>query len=64
MSDRGTTRRRTAAAAALVMATVVVVVAIGYPDWLWFPLFIGFWGAVLALLVSAGLEARSRLMRT
>ena len=50
-------------ASAAVLASVLVFVGVGYPDWLWFPLTISFWVAVATLMVTVGLEIRSRLVR-
>ena len=51
-----------AAGSVVVLATVLVVVAVGYPDWLWFPLTTGFWLAALTLVISAVLEIRARIV--
>lgn len=62
MSKHHTAARRTAVASAAVMAIVLVFVAVGYPDWLWFPLTISFWVAAGTLIVSAVLDIRSRVV--
>lgn len=56
-------RRRVAAGSAVVLAIVLVIVAIGYPDWLWFPLTIAFYLAALTFVISAVLEIRARVVR-
>lgn len=50
-----------AVVSAVVLAVALLIVFIGYPDWLWFPLTIGFWGALIALLISVAFIVRSRL---
>lgn len=54
-------RQRLAAGSAITLASVLVVVAIGYPDWLWFPLTIAFCLATFTLLVTTALEIRARI---
>lgn len=56
------TRRRAAAVSVVVLATVLLVVAVGYPDWLWFPLTIAFYLAALTFLISAVLEIRAHIV--
>ena len=57
------TRQRAAAGSVVVLATVLVIVAIGYPDWLWFPLTIALYVAAITLVISAALEIRARIAR-
>ena len=64
MSKLHTTPRRAAAAAGVVLVIVLVIVAVGYPDWLWFPLTIAFWAAVLTLAIALVLKIRSHLVRS
>jgi hypothetical protein len=39
---------------AIALVAVLIVVGIGYPDWMWFPLFLIFWVGVVALIASVG----------
>jgi len=57
------TRRRAAAGSVVVLAIALVIVAVGYPNWLWFPLFIAFWLAVITFVISVVLEIRARIVR-
>jgi uncharacterized membrane protein YccC len=56
------TRRRAAAGSGIVIGAALAIVAVGYPDWLWFPLFISFWLAVLTFVMSAVLEIRAHMV--
>lgn len=56
------TRRRAAAGSVVVLAAVLAIVAIGYPDWLWFPLTIAFWLAALTFVIAAVLEIRTHIV--
>lgn len=64
MSNRHVTPRRAAAISAVVFAVVLIIVAAGYPDWLWLPLTISSWLAILTMVVVAALEIRARFRRT
>jgi hypothetical protein len=55
-------RRRAAAGSVVVLATTLIVVAVGYPDWLWFPLFSAFWLAALTFVIAAVLEIRAHIV--
>lgn len=56
------TRRRAAVGSVVAAAIVLVVVAVGYPDWLWFPLTFAFWLAVVTFVISVVLEIRDRVL--
>jgi hypothetical protein len=56
------TRRRAAAGSVVVLATTLVIVAVGHPNWLWFPLTIAFWLAALTFVIAAVLEIRAHIV--
>ena len=57
------TRRRAAAGSVVVLVTALITVAVGYPDWLWLPLFLAFWLAAFTFVIAAVLEIRARIVR-
>jgi hypothetical protein len=49
---------------AIAVAAILVAVAVGYPDWMWLPLTVSFYVALLMLLGLAGSHVWTRRAST